>query len=379
VDSIFRVAWSDLTLPDVAAFFETAGDEGLTWEAKGTERPHPDSVRKQVSAFGNSIGGYLIIGAVRRQDGGWAIPGVAFPDEEPQAWVSHVIRENGVRPVPKFDVKSWATEEGSVAVVQVEPVAAPPCITRSGEVFERVSGESPRVTDPIVLARLFERGSGAEKRAEGAALRQADYAALADPGEPPFLIVGVSVARIGQPDDIGRRVFSERFAESQRETVRGLPREPLFFFAGEATYRNAVTQDSVIATMSNGGRHRWEARVSWDGSVLVLYTASPGEDFEARSGIAEVVRHVVSPGARAAVGLADHLDGYGRAHVVVRAYGRGFTFITPEGRGFESRGPEGMRPIQRWTGDDGVITDAVLASIQREWMRAGGVEVWEPE
>ena len=41
----------------VEEFFREAGDEGLKGEAKGTDRPHQDSVLKHISAFANTDGG----------------------------------------------------------------------------------------------------------------------------------------------------------------------------------------------------------------------------------------------------------------------------------------------------------------------------------
>jgi predicted HTH transcriptional regulator len=168
METIFRVDWDDLELDDVAAFLADAGDEGLTWEAKGTERPHPGSVRKHASGFANSIGGVLLIG-VNRQDEAWVSDGVDFEGEEPAPWLGRVIR-NGLRPVPQYDVKAWPTGDGrQLAVVRIDAVPDPPCMTMSGEVFERVSGETVRVIDPAVLARLTDRGKVAEAEAEARA------------------------------------------------------------------------------------------------------------------------------------------------------------------------------------------------------------------
>jgi hypothetical protein len=35
MQDLFRTPWEDLTVEDVEAFPADAGDEGLTWEAKG--------------------------------------------------------------------------------------------------------------------------------------------------------------------------------------------------------------------------------------------------------------------------------------------------------------------------------------------------------
>jgi hypothetical protein len=132
MEMFFGTPWEGVTLDVVEAFLADAGDEGLTWEAKGTKQPHPHSVRKHVGAFGNTVGGFYIVGAT--QDGAtWKLDPVSFSDE-PQTWLSRVIRAN-LRPVPFFDVKSWESGKGHVAVVNADPVAEPPCMTNDGEVF----------------------------------------------------------------------------------------------------------------------------------------------------------------------------------------------------------------------------------------------------
>jgi hypothetical protein len=51
-----------------------------------------------------------------------------------------VIR-NGLRAVPRYDVRAWPFGGKHVALVNVDAVAEPPCMTASGEVFVRVSGQ----------------------------------------------------------------------------------------------------------------------------------------------------------------------------------------------------------------------------------------------
>ena len=115
METIFGAAWDALTLDDVRAFLSEAGDEGMTWEAKGTE-----SVRKHVSAFANASGGFYIVGATRDGDRGpWRIDPVDFGGE-PTTWLSRVIRD-GMRPVPRYDIKEWSEGKGRVAIVMGDP------------------------------------------------------------------------------------------------------------------------------------------------------------------------------------------------------------------------------------------------------------------
>ena len=58
----FGAPWDALSLEVLRAFFAQAGDETLTWEAKGGI-VHKEQVLKAASAFGNSLlGGFLVLG-----------------------------------------------------------------------------------------------------------------------------------------------------------------------------------------------------------------------------------------------------------------------------------------------------------------------------
>jgi hypothetical protein len=114
----------------------------------------------------NQIGGFLILGArwdkkARR----WRLPGSVSPEPEARTWLSKVL--GNLRPVPRFDLRAWHLEgDRWVAVIRVEPVDEPPCMTPLGHVYERVSGDSVRVTDPALLDRLFRSGRTRRQEAE---------------------------------------------------------------------------------------------------------------------------------------------------------------------------------------------------------------------
>jgi hypothetical protein len=92
------------------------------------------------------------------------------PHDEPGTWVDDVVET--IRPRPKTDSRVWELDDDcAVAVVQVEPVAVPPCMTAGGQIYERTSGKTVRVTDPLVLARLNERGTAATQTARDGADR----------------------------------------------------------------------------------------------------------------------------------------------------------------------------------------------------------------
>src|SRR4051812_27394703 len=94
VQQPFGDRWDGLRVEDVERFLADAGDEGLTWEAKGGREPHANAVRKAVCGFANAIGGYLIVGAEQSANG-WRLPGVEFRASEPATWLSSVIANGG--------------------------------------------------------------------------------------------------------------------------------------------------------------------------------------------------------------------------------------------------------------------------------------------
>lgn len=89
------------------------------------------------------------------------MPGLTHPPAaELGAWVDQVIRDGAVKPVPWFEPRTFLERPGA-AIIAIEPVAQPPCVTSGGAVYERTSGRTVPVTDPSELARLFAGGRAA--------------------------------------------------------------------------------------------------------------------------------------------------------------------------------------------------------------------------
>jgi len=84
------------------AFFAQAGDETLTWEAKGGI-VHKEQVLKAASAFGNSLLGGLVLGASQAKKGGALVARPFDVPDEPTTWVSTCLMNDAVRPRPSFD------------------------------------------------------------------------------------------------------------------------------------------------------------------------------------------------------------------------------------------------------------------------------------
>jgi hypothetical protein len=218
--SFFGTAWEDMTEFAVEGFLSDAGDEGLIWEAKGGTEPHRRTVHKAVCGLANAEGGFLILGAERRAGGAWTLPGVEFRSTEPGVWLSSLIT-SGLNPAPRFDIRTFSREEGRVAaVVAVETVAIPPCVTSSGAVYQRVVGQTLPVTDQRVLADLVARGRTAREQTEAVALR-AGLRALEEPAaQPPAdAMLSVAICPSQGADDKAAALFTKTFAARAADIV----------------------------------------------------------------------------------------------------------------------------------------------------------------
>jgi hypothetical protein len=384
--TIFGVPLEALKLDDVEGFLATADREPLTWEAKGAEL-RADQVTKYVAGFANAeAGGYLLLG-FELVEGSWKPTGLVFPGDDPPVWVGNVVR-NSMRPRPQIDVASWGVGKGKrAAVVKVDPVAEPPCVTSSGQLYERVSGETITVADPADLRALYERGRTAAERAEANALRALESvaAATASSLSDPTLIVVLSVGPTGTASDIASEVFTVDAVARIRALVDSLPREPHFPEAGLQMERVTDTQprqDAVIAETTPDLIQMWRLRVGWDGSVAGVLRAAPGPDGGSSQYILseQLFDEIVRPLAAVVEDTARGVGGHGRAHVAFRPiawqfgirYGNPF----PATRGIPFI--DELRPIQRWADDDRWLDDGLIESMRRELLRACGFGAWEP-
>lgn len=375
MESIFRSSWEDLSLDDVEAFLAEAGDEGLTWEAKGADRPHPGSVRKNVAGFANSIGGFFLLGVDREADGTWHVNGIAFGDGvEPTTWLGNIIR-NGMRPVPRYDIKTWETGAGHVAIVNVDTVPDAPCMTSSGEIFERVSGETVRVDDPGVLRRLYERGAAAEAAAEDGALSIADRAYELPPEGSHFGInLGMSPIGHATPD-IASRLFTPSFEARLRETYEALPTAPLFPYPSEGAYRVKMGAAMFSAIPLGDDRQRWTVTARWDGSVGAFFDLFPEADDNPALTSGAIFEEGVAPAVTAATALVSALGGYGRAYVSLFITGRNFSIVH---NAFRERIPGAAR-ARTWTAPDGTLNEEAIERVKREILRACSIATYEPD
>ena len=359
----FGTPWNDVDVATVESFLAEAGDEGLFWEAKGHSQPHRDAVRKAVCGLANAEGGFFIIGAQRDEKGAWQLPGVPFTTE-PGTWLSSVI-DSGLSPRPWFDVKSFERSEGRVAaVVAVESVAVPPCVTATGVVYQRVTGQTLPVTDQRVLAELFARGRAVREQAEGLAMRAAARA-LAEPAaqSPDEAILSVALCPTQTAEDKSAVLFSENFAGRVSELItNGLQ----VIGQGISPVRVEPRQDCLYGYPgSRETESSWTAAAYWDGSVSAVFTM-PGSELYPSDLIP-----CVKQAWRAIVQIALAAGGGGDAHLVVHVRCE-HPAVSSLRRGHPSH------PVRRWT----VLqepTDDEFESVQRELQRGFGERVWEPK
>jgi hypothetical protein len=374
----FEANWATLELEGVAAFLNRELEEGLTWEAKGSHEIRPEQIRKAVSGFANAIGGSLILGA-ERDGGAWRLPGFDFPGGEAKPWLSNIIRE--LTPVPRYDIKVFSTTNSRlVAIVAVEPIDVPPCMS-GGSVFERVSGQTIPVTDPRVLRELFSRGEATRERA----LELARWAASTIYVRPlsvlnvPFVTpaeaeqprlrqaLGLAIAPVSWPSASGRAVLRASYAERLRmllaaREVGGLRPPP-------ATAEPSRASVQAVLTAHYG---RWVVRVYAQGAAAVTFSSERFGDEGMPIRVADVMSELASAWTLAA-GALENAGAAGEAFLALHIQSP----LYPPHEGTRISPPPTVDIARAIV--IGTPTEAELDSIRRELEREAGYPTWEPE
>jgi hypothetical protein len=403
VFELFRVPWSRVELEDIRAFLDEAqDDEGVTWEAKADDdelrtRPSGEdpgrlgkhTIQKAVSALANQIGGYVILGARWDKEARqWLLPGFVSPEPEAKTWLENVLAN--LRPAPRFELRLWhITRDRWLAVIKVDPVDEPPCMTPLGLIYERVSGKSVRVTDPALLDRLFRRGRerrvGAQQFAERAAILAVGPA---DRKRPWSVKLALAMAPLGrETEEVSSRLFVPSFSEALREALaRFVPKgeEPK---VRVTPAQSSLTAASVVESARGVNWSEWVLTAHWTGAVVASATFSVSEV----PGL-NAFDEVVLPAWREIVPLVERLGGYGPAHLTLVARRApeptedmiDGAFVAREQQPQPPKGnifaklPDGDTVIGRWVSVEEPTHD-VLASMQREFERAAGRAALEAE
>jgi hypothetical protein len=377
--NVFERRFRDLTPTDVRTFLESVSGEGMLWEGKGTAelselRRH---IREEVCGLANQLGGYLIVGAVRK-DGVWSLPGVSRGalKEEPHDWIARVIT-GGLVNAPPFDIRCWELEPGKLAaVIEVEPVPAPPTMTSGGVVWQRLVGETRKVTDAGVLAELIRRGEEARSRAEALALRAVNRA-MVDDYVPAENLLTVGLAPVASQADVSSRLFVPRFRQELIEAASGLPTPPTM----HQNYRQPIVEQSRDRWIARVGDifdslepMQWAVWASWDATIAVQY-GLPAGGLAARWDVDEIVRMAWAAGAR----LLPEITGI--RHDPSAPVHFALEISEPAGELHLKGHPvtTGARRLQRWATMQ-PPSEGEISSIERELLRSvPGSQIYEPE
>jgi hypothetical protein len=376
--TIFGVPFGNVDLEVLRRFLADAEPEPLLWEAKGVEAKAAE-VRRQVCGFANSHeGGYLIIGASQGADGQWLLDGVEFPDEPP-AWVANVVGNGGVNPYPDgLDTKPLPTADGKhVAVVLVPSIPTPPC-NAHGTVYERVSGRTISVREPLRLAQLFARGDQARRDAQAKADTAARQMLVAGKELRRFgrthVQFGLGLAAAGYLSDISSRLFSPAFEERVGACLEALDHGPLF--GGRPRPVPSVSQDSrewVSEGTDNLLGQSWLVRATWHGGIGIYWTQAIDA-----ARIQSVAEGPVSQAWTAAEDLLIALGAQGARYLQLAVAGGSFR-ANPEVVLRDGR-PQEVPPTVVGRGPLAPgVERTVLDSIERELRRATGEMAYEGE
>jgi hypothetical protein len=367
--TIFGAAWEELMLQDLTDFLHDGASEPLLWEAK--RDLNKSEVRAQVCGFANGHDtGYLIIGADQAKNGTWTFEGLEPPAAGLPSQITDYLHNGGVEPFPEgLDVRTLDIDNGrQIAVVRIPPIATPPCNTR-GTVYERVSGKTIPVKDPVRLNALFEQGARARERAREAAARAAELAL--DRGSRSFdsghIQFGFGLAATGYTRDVRTRPFTPTFESVARSSLLTvLAHDPL----QPPIAKREVNQETLILETNPEDKrlgYNWMVRASTDGAIGVFWLQGITQtNIESLTG--EPLRRVWEC-ANEIIGMHNP-RGARYMHVLFAGGEFPRNKVLSNARVFPAvaRGPLGK----------GIDHD-VLGSIGRELRRYQGEMAWEPD
>ena len=152
--------WDKLRLKDIEIFLkDTEDDERFFLEFKEENIPST-KLNKEISAFANSFGGYILLGV----DDSKNIIGCTNKWSELKI---NTIVCNGIFPTPQFDVKKFKLKNSkNLYIIKVEEGTNPPYITNKGDIYHRVSSSSDKVKDANTLNNLYLKNQNNIKNIE---------------------------------------------------------------------------------------------------------------------------------------------------------------------------------------------------------------------
>lgn len=146
--NINNTPWHKLTSADILALLASDNSESFFFEFK-EERVRPEQLQKEISAFANTYGGYILIGITDKKD----VSGCGKWTEERV----HNVIYNNITPTPDFDIKQFSIDGKTVLVIKVEEGSMPPYITSDGKICERISSSSMAISNSAKLSQLYAK------------------------------------------------------------------------------------------------------------------------------------------------------------------------------------------------------------------------------
>lgn len=140
--------WDDLTFEDIEDLLNTDIEETFYLELKKDDVDNR-KLAKEICAFANSFGGYLIIGINDDKE----ILGCTKWDEQRV----HTVIFNNISPIPFFDIKNLRKNDLNILVIKVEEGIFPPYVTGTGKIYERVSSGSFPINNSYELGLLYSK------------------------------------------------------------------------------------------------------------------------------------------------------------------------------------------------------------------------------
>lgn len=147
--------WDKLRFSDIKKLLSGCDDENFFFEFKSDDET-PSKLVKEVSAFANTYGGYILLGVNDDK----SICGCTKWTEQR----IHTTIHDSITPVPNFDVKRFKANGLVVYIIKVEEGTLPPYITSKGQIFERISSGSFPINQSAKLAQLYQKRVDQTKR-----------------------------------------------------------------------------------------------------------------------------------------------------------------------------------------------------------------------
>jgi hypothetical protein len=264
-----------------------------------------------------------------------------------------------------------------IVIVRVVQLAG--CMTNTGQVFQRVSGETVPVRDPAVLANLFERGKAQEAQAERATATavervlhaEVDLELDLDLGQSSWFLL--ALCAVEYPDDLAERLFS---AEGEHVVTGLLPFQARYGDGQPIREINPRVRQHELwadARVFEGMGRAWVLLAQDDGAVAVTCIYLPG------GGIAlewpTLRDEILTPAENTASDIVSHLGGSGRAHLRFAQAGEEARVYWAD---HDSASPRKNTRVEDWVTvhRPGEERGALPARLGRELLRSAGLATW---